>query len=154
VCFYRDLLKAFGKGIKAVNRERAKSDQFPQKRTFDLCLFSSKEIVIIEAKSQVGLTRIQMEDFAEEKNRLGQLFDFIEKEQQQPFGHLEVRFILLASSKYLNSNRSLLGRKQSNSEDLWSSIFCGQVSWAELADSVQCEKLKNVCTRADDLCGK
>lgn len=43
VCFYRDFL--FDKGNKV--RETEYSD----KRTFDLCLFSNKEILIIEAKA-------------------------------------------------------------------------------------------------------
>lgn len=46
VCFYRDFLYSIGKSVKVEYNEI----KFPQKRTFDLCLFSKSTIVIIEAK--------------------------------------------------------------------------------------------------------
>lgn len=46
VCFYRDFLYSIGKSVKVEYNEI----KFPQKRTFDLCLFSQSTIVIIEAK--------------------------------------------------------------------------------------------------------
>jgi hypothetical protein len=43
VCFYRDYL--FSQNI------HVKESEYSQKRTFDLCLFSNKDIIIIEAKA-------------------------------------------------------------------------------------------------------
>lgn len=42
VCFYRDWFKAQGQSAKKLG--------FSGKRTFDLCFFSNKAMVIIEAK--------------------------------------------------------------------------------------------------------
>lgn len=42
VCFYRDLLRSVGRSVYG--------SQFANKRTFDLCLFSPANLVIIEAK--------------------------------------------------------------------------------------------------------
>lgn len=50
VCFYRDFLKSQNKSVKTY--ERKNGDFYSQKRTFDLCLFSADEMIIIEAKAQ------------------------------------------------------------------------------------------------------
>ena len=55
VCFYRDL--------KFKGMFHGKKSEYSQKRTFDLCLFSENEMVIIEAKVSEGLTNKQMDDF-------------------------------------------------------------------------------------------
>jgi len=55
VCFYRDLkFKGLFHGRKS---------EYSPKRTFDLCLFSENEMVIIEAKVSEGLTNKQMDEF-------------------------------------------------------------------------------------------
>ena len=55
VCFYRDL--------KFKGLFHGKKSEYSPKRTFDLCLFSENEMVIIEAKVSEGLTNKQMDDF-------------------------------------------------------------------------------------------
>ena len=57
VCFYRDFLRY----------HRFPYEQYWIKRTFDLCLFSDKTIVIIEAKAQMGFARKQMTLFDRDK---------------------------------------------------------------------------------------
>jgi hypothetical protein len=59
VCFYRDLLKSVGKPIKPA--------PFPQKRTFDLCLFSPADVVIIEAKAQQAFKAKDLAEFENDK---------------------------------------------------------------------------------------
>jgi hypothetical protein len=59
VCFYRDYLKSFNKGVKY--------SDYSQKRTFDLCLFSEKNIVIIEAKCQQKFNKKDIENFIKDK---------------------------------------------------------------------------------------
>ena len=71
VCFYRDLLKWNGEGIKEHN--------LPQKRTFDLALFSNDAIIIIEAKAQQGFDTKQLLEFEEDKNNIEDLFKIIHK---------------------------------------------------------------------------
>ena len=64
VCFFRDYI--FEVGEKNGNKSIKKSN-FSQKRTFDLCLFSEKSMIIIEAKSYTGFNTIQLKSFEEDK---------------------------------------------------------------------------------------
>jgi len=61
VCFYRDMLKWYRKGIRGTG--------LSQKRTFDLALFSDDAIIIIEAKAQQGFDSKQLVDFEEDKKK-------------------------------------------------------------------------------------
>ncbi|MCK9357427.1 MAG: hypothetical protein M0R22_09845 [Dehalococcoidia bacterium] len=96
VCFYRDLLKS--------RNQSAKLKGFPQKRTFDLCLFSEKCIVIFEAKVHEGFDTEQM----------SHLTTYGDEQQQDADGDRQmvralaggadgpvVLTVALASSKYL-----------------------------------------------------
>lgn len=60
VCFYRDYLKSLNRSVKQYRYSAKKL--FPQKRTFDLCLFSSDHIIIIEAKVQEYFYTKQLND--------------------------------------------------------------------------------------------
>ncbi len=71
VCFYRDYLKHLKKSVKTY-RYSAKRP-FPQKRTFDLCLFSNDHIIIIEAKAQQKLNKKQLDDLQEDKKMVKEL---------------------------------------------------------------------------------
>ena len=91
VCFYRDFLKAQNKSVKTYK----KKDGFlySQKRTFDLCLFSIDEIIIIEAKAQQGFTGHQLDEILQDA-------DLVE-ELTKDFGMKKnCRVILLHSSLY------------------------------------------------------
>ena len=90
VCFYRDLAHAHGK------RELAsKGDEFPPKRTFDLCLFGQKHIVIVEAKAHSRFNSKQLEWLGCEKKKIKRLFDELGVESQD----VEIVIVCLASSK-------------------------------------------------------
>ena len=65
VCFYRDLWQLRDK----------KGPLHSPKRTFDLCLFSERQIVIIEAKAQQGFDSdvAQLQAFVDDKQHVGEL---------------------------------------------------------------------------------
>ena len=86
VCFYRDLLKWNGEGIKEY--------ELPQKRTFDLALFSEEAIIIIEAKAHQGFDTKQLEEFKNDKEYIEKLFKILDRP------HPEVSIVGLHSSKY------------------------------------------------------
>jgi hypothetical protein len=100
VCFYRDLLFSNKLAIKEVNAERLKKGEieFPIKRTFDLCLFSKDEIIIIEAKAQGKLEDKQCENFNKDKENIKALFDLLKINKE-----ISIKIIILASSFYLTS---------------------------------------------------
>lgn len=91
VCFYRDFLKSQDQSVKTY--ERKKVGYYSQKRTFDLCLFSSDEIIIIEAKAQQGFTGKQLDEILKDKKDVEELTEEFSMKKK-------VRIILLHSSRY------------------------------------------------------
>lgn len=99
VCFYRDFIKSNGKTIKKYNEDNKK--EYPQKRTFDICLFSKDEIIIIEAKAQQGFTIPQMKEIQQDADLVeGLTKDFGMKKN--------CRVILLHSSLYHPTDKRIL----------------------------------------------
>lgn len=92
VCFYRDLLKWNGKGIKKTN--------LPQKRTFDLALFSEDAIIIIEAKAQQGFDTKQLDSFNKDREDIKYLFTKFFGRKTAP----KVFIVGLHSSRYTPSS--------------------------------------------------
>ncbi|PLX13379.1 MAG: hypothetical protein C0594_01245 [Marinilabiliales bacterium] len=110
VCFYRDYVKKIGYlnpetgerehrigRIVDLNipfttyKDEVKTiDEFPRKRTFDLCLFSEDRIIIIEAKSHQGFDKKQLDDFLLDRLLIEKLFGSTPS----------VEIIGLCSSKY------------------------------------------------------
>ncbi len=87
VALYRDYLHYIGMGFKNI------ADRF-RKRTFDLCLFSEKLIIIIEAKSHGGINKKQRDDFKLDKKDIKDiLFD---NKSSNP----DIKLVLLKSSHY------------------------------------------------------
>lgn len=86
VCFYRDLLKWNDIKIGKTN--------LPRKRTFDLALFTTNSLVIIEAKCQQGFHAEQLREFESDKKHLENLFIKINKSTP------EVYLVGLHSSLY------------------------------------------------------
>ena len=66
VCLYRDVLKAQDKGIKAT--------EYSIKRTFDLCLFSNEQIIVIEAKANQHFDNKQLLAFDDDVKHIKTLF--------------------------------------------------------------------------------
>jgi hypothetical protein len=98
VCFYRDFIYHIGyNNVKQIGSTKFKD---LGKRTFDLCLFSEKRIIIIEAKAQQGFDTEQMESFKKDKELLAELLN------EQFFG--EINLIGLASSDYTPKDKTIL----------------------------------------------
>lgn len=121
VCFYRDLWQLRG----------CKGALHSPKRTFDLCLFSHRQIVIIEAKAQQGFDKdqAQLQAFAEDKLRVADLTDVD-----------SVLLVGLASSQHIEgaSTRS------------FGAHFDGiLMSWRQLADHYRNEPETASFLRAD-----
>ena len=110
VCFYRDYLWHLGKS--------AKKSQFSTKRTFDLCLFSERSVVIVEAKVCENFKPKQNRSFLQDAARIKAVL-------RSP--DLEVRTIALASSRYF-ANASRHGRPATLAG------FDGRLSWKQAAE--------------------
>lgn len=121
VCFYRDLFKSFNSSAK----EKGFSDQ----RTFDLCLFSEDQIVIIEAKAQSGFEGDQLINIEKDKQHVTEAI----KKAWNDEADLDVYIVALTSSQY--------------SEKV-PEVFDGYFSWKNIYDSF-CRR--NVFLRADDI---
>jgi hypothetical protein len=85
VCFYRDYLKSIGKGVK--------NSGYPQKRTFDLCLFSENNIIIIEAKCQTMFKDSDVKSLIKDKKMIPQIL----------YREIKVEVIGLGSSIYIKN---------------------------------------------------
>ena len=124
VCFYRDFLKAHGQSVK--------KEGFPQKRTWDLALFSIEEIIIIEAKAHQGFESEQLSSFDKDKKRVVKVFKSL------GFTAPMVSLVGICSSNYSPSTKT-----RSNFDKI--------LTWKELA-----KKYTNAIThfeRADDIYG-
>lgn len=89
VCFYRDFIKRIGyKNIYSIGKTKFRKYA---KRTFDICLFSEKYLIVIEAKAQQGFHKKQLESIDDDRVKLKSLLN-----KSCP----EVIFIALCSSKY------------------------------------------------------
>ena len=108
VCLYRDVSYSQKRSIK--------SSPFPQKRTFDLALFSDEEIIIIEAKANQGFDNQQLNDFKKDKELIMNLFQIDQKE------HFEISLIALVSSRY---------RPSPATKEFFSNSF---ITWKKIAE--------------------
>jgi hypothetical protein len=107
VCFYRDYLWQ-------QPCDSARKAGLPAKRTFDLCLFGERDIVVIEAKVCQAFGGAQNEDFAQDKARIGSL---------PGLEAVNVHLVALASAAYLGSAK----RRPSTLN-----MFDGRISWADV----------------------
>ena len=88
VCFYRDLAHAHGKS-DLISRESGLKT-----RTFDLCLFGQKHIVIVEAKAHSSFNSKQLKWLGCEKKKIKRLFEELGVGCQD----MEIVIVCLASS--------------------------------------------------------
>jgi hypothetical protein len=139
VCFYRDLIFAIGpdyrisRSIRTVNtNDRI---QLSEKRTFDLCLFSNDELVIIEAKSFQGLSNEQNEEFMNDEQQIEKLFNYLEA-NGFPHNKPIVKLVVLASSRYFDSKSFTLekGIGKKLLDNVNRNYLCGLISWKQISD--------------------
>ncbi len=89
VCFYRDYFWQKSQSAHQLN--------YPSKRTFDLCLFNTNKIIIIEAKVFEVFERSQNNEFKKDRdliNSIGELED------------IDVYVVALASSTYFENHKN------------------------------------------------
>ena len=111
VCMYRDWIKEFGwKGEKSINRTEFAS---LKKRTFDLCLFSERNIILIEAKAKCGYDRIQLPFIEKDKEVVARLLG----------KNLNDIFLVSIHSSLYKPRQSTLN------------VFDGYIHWLELLNS-------------------
>jgi hypothetical protein len=123
VCFYRDVLKAFDKGIRHL--------ALPQKRTFDLVLLSEIEIIIIEAKANKGFDSVQLGYFKDDISHLNTLFQILDSPMPK------ISFVAIHSKKYTPSSVNT------------APSFQKLITWHQLADVY--ESAQTVFNRADEI---
>ena len=90
VCFYRDYIKKVG--FENTNEIGKTPFHDLRKRTFDLCLFSEKCIIIIEAKAHQGFDNNQMKYFDEDLIQIKKLLG--------KNSNVETKLLGLISNKY------------------------------------------------------
>jgi len=118
VCFYRDFLWQLGVS--------AKQRGLPGKRTFDLCLFGERDLVVIEAKVCEAFGGAQNDDFAQDKARINSL---------EGLEEINVHVTALASSRYF-ANVAKFGRPETLT------MFDGRITWAQVAERYSDELLR------------
>lgn len=109
VCFYRDLIyryKQENNTFQSKDKNVINLKYFSPKRTFDLCLFSEKEIIIIEAKAEEGFTLKQFGEFKSDKNRVKELLSVYSKNKS--VDDIKVKLLLLYSSLYKPRNEKIV----------------------------------------------
>lgn len=174
VCFYRDLLLAYGEPVKSFNK--LKKEHFRKfinikspsckletalsqpnnlliKRTFDLCLFTKNSIVIIEAKCNERISRDQYHEFLLDKEFINLVYNKSSITKNPP----DVKLIILVSSKYRNSPsftvKSGVGteiEKDRKSEHPYKTDAI--ITWKELYNGMEVnEESRYMLKRADDI---
>jgi hypothetical protein len=107
VCFYRDYLWQ--------KKRSARGEGYPSKRTFDLCAFGERSIIIVEAKVFEAFTGHQNQDFDDDRSLIKKVLG------NETF---EVKVVALAARRYFD-NFEKFGRHDTPS------VFDGQLTWAD-----------------------
>jgi hypothetical protein len=130
VCFYRDVLKAYGKEV-------SKTD-FSQKRTFDLALMSDTDLYLIEAKAHGGFSSNDLANIKKDnagKDSIKELFESLKVKSPT------VHTVALISSGY--------DPKQSTKD-----CFEKVVTWDKVAEAYKDnERAHEIFKRADEVYG-
>lgn len=153
-CFYRDLLKNYGYGVREKFEELAKIESIGAdavnliKRTFDLVLFSKDTIIIIEAKAAGKLCSKQFKEFEVEEKLITGVFQYLNIKPPK------IVFYILTAHKYYFSRAFTspngIGKiniidKQINNECKVNSLL----SWKQILDSEMFSD--NIFRRAEEV---
>ena len=122
VVFYRDLLHHAAKSARIA--------KLPFKRTFDMCLFGERDIVIIEAKLSMGFLTKQLDSMEKDIENIRITMEMIHKKCP------EVHVVALTPEAYRHKHM-----KNNNSA---TSAMLGErwISWEEVADKYPDELLR------------
>ena len=137
VCFFRDLLYFHNIPIRKLKSNGKKL--FSEKRTFDLCLFSDKELVIIEAKAHEGLTSKQCNVIKNDQKKIIELYKVLEGLRVKTSHPKQIKLVILASSDYFDSpsfnSKKGVGKKFiNNNKD--NSYLSALISWKQVSESI------------------
>ena len=125
VSFYRDMI--FLDELKAESRfENKASVKNFLKRTFDICFFLPKDIIIIEAKAAEGLTSEQLKDF-----------DYDIEATKTILYHkgVKVHLLYLLSDEYLESKRKSFQENENlDKKDYINTAIKKAFSWKEIKE--------------------
>ena len=139
-CFYRDLLKLYGHGVKEKMEELKKIEEIADsvnnliKRTFDLVIFSDDTIVIIEAKAAGKLELKQFKEFEIDENLIKGVFKFLNIKPPK------IVFYILAtntfySSKSFTAPNGVGKMNLVEKQKIGKCKINGLISWKQLLDS-------------------
>jgi hypothetical protein len=148
VCFFRDLILAHeesvgemkknGRGDFSGKMKKNGRGDFSGKRTFDLCLFSDEELVIIEAKAHEGLTSDQCNVIKNDQEKIIKLYKALEGLKGKNSHPNHIKLVILASSYYFNSpsfnSKRGVGKKFINNKD--NSYLSALISWKQISESI------------------
>lgn len=115
VCFYRDYFHVRKHADPSLLS--AREGGYPYKRTFDLCLFGERAIIVIEAKVHEGFKTSQNDAFRQD-------IDYIRRAIGRE--RLPVFIVPLATGHYLESMRAPID-----------TLFTGRLTWAQVATYVE-----------------
>jgi len=143
VCYYRDLIFQYEKeqGFRIKDKEQIKGFL---KRTFDLCIFLPKDIIIIEAKAAKGMTTSQMLEFKKDKKAIEICHSNLNL--SKPNVHL----IALVSKEYLNKSVWFTNQNEIHG------IFENIIDWQKIQDEANCnysmpEKLNKIYSNTNKI---
>lgn len=139
VVFYRDFLARKGKSAKLLG--------YSPKRTFDLCLFGEKSIIIIEAKVDSAFDFNQVGSCRQDKIAIPKILkeNFSESAIDFP-----VYLIALVSSKY-KKNHDTYGKTDCNGDSTLG-VFDGIVTWEEVSKFFRHDEgIQKLLMRADGI---
>ncbi|MEJ5207052.1 hypothetical protein [Denitratimonas sp. CY0512] len=139
VVFYRDFLARKGKSAKLLG--------YSPKRTFDLCLFGEKSIIIIEAKADSAFDFNQVGSCRQDKIAIPKILKESFSDSAMDF---PVYLVALISSAY-KKNHETHGKTDCNGDSTLS-VFDGIVTWEEVSGFFQCdEEIQKLLLRADGI---
>jgi len=129
VCFYRDILFSRGVKIKEYNKSNPHK-KLPQKRTFDLCLFSENEIIIIEAKCNENFNKRQYDALLDDTKHIKEIVN----------DKIKLNYALIIRSEYEEIIKKNLQHLLINST---------RITWKQIADNFTI--YSEIFNRADNL---
>lgn len=137
VAFYRDFLVSQGK-------YQSYKNGYSPKRTFDLCLFSEEDIVIIEAKAQQRFTSGDTDMFKKNKVLVKKIIEEVISKDI----NINVYIVALATTKYFN-NMGIYGNRD------FFDVIDKRITWDEInqlyENDLRCSIDKNIFKRAESI---
>lgn len=118
VCFYRDYLHGLKREVDPqtkLKRKTAREQGLPVKRTFDLCLFGPKTIIIIEAKCAEGFDTKQLGHFRDDLR--------IIRDEIPELAEVNVELVALASSAYVQDSKVLKTEPFTGKPITWLQVY-------------------------------